>query len=250
MPLPPINAVCTSCKHDFTAVPIRSFLGLQKLICPACSTEVIYPLTSGYRTFYWIVFAVMCLTVFSELTQGNLGYPGGLGFAVIIALYKDWSVRNRIWKLTGNDKPNNAALICSIVAVIAAYAAAIAVPQFMAYRARANTPSIESQLLIGANNVNRKTPQMIDADTRIDGAVAGPGLSFTYLYTFPNIASTAVAQGAFDSKVAPNYRKSLCSSSEAQVFFANAVTVHYVYRGSDGGQIGTVTLTAKDCAAQ
>ena len=105
MPLSPINAVCTSCKHNFTAVPTRSFLGFQKFICPTCSKAVLYPLTSGYRGFYWVIFVVMCLTILSAFAQGGIGYPGGLGIAVAIALFKDWSIRNRIKVLTGQTKP-------------------------------------------------------------------------------------------------------------------------------------------------
>lgn len=112
------------------------------------------------------------------------------------------------------------------------------------------TPSMESQLLAAAKEVTRLAPQKIDADTRLDGAVAGPGLSFTYLLSLPNVASTEVAQGEFDANFAPNVRKSACGSAELKQFFDNNVTVHYVYRGHDGGEIGTVSLSRAICTIQ
>ncbi len=105
MSLSSINAVCMSCKHNFTSVPSRSFLGFQKLICPSCSNAVLYPLTSGYRAFYWVIFVIMGLTILSAFAQGGIGYPGGLGIAVAIALFKDWSIRSRIKKLASQAKP-------------------------------------------------------------------------------------------------------------------------------------------------
>jgi hypothetical protein len=111
----------------------------------------------------------------------------------------------------------------------------------------ANIPSIDSQLLAAANEVNRTAPMMIDADTRLDSATAGPGLSFTYLYSLPQIASTEVAQGAFDAVITPNVKKSGCGSADLKAFFDNGITVHFVYRGHDGGKIGTVSLNSGVC---
>ena len=93
-------------------------------------------------------------------------------------------------------------------------------------------------------------PKMVDDGTRLDGATAGPGLILTYLYTLPKVASTDIAPGAFADRVPDPIKKAACSSAEMRPFFDNNVTVHYVYRGSDGGQIGTVTVTREICAAR
>ncbi len=106
MSLAPINVVCTFCKHRFSAVPTRSFLGFQKVVCTSCSKEVLYPLTSGYRSFYWVIFAIMAFTIFGAFAQGGVGYPGGLGIAVAIALFIDWRIRGRIKQLTSDITPS------------------------------------------------------------------------------------------------------------------------------------------------
>ncbi|MDO8772337.1 MAG: hypothetical protein Q7K57_27275 [Burkholderiaceae bacterium] len=87
------NAVCPHCKHQFTAIPKRSFLGFQKLTCPECKENVVYPLTSGYRTTYWVLLVFMVLSIVGSFSRGEIGVPGGLGIAVAIALTRDWSIK-------------------------------------------------------------------------------------------------------------------------------------------------------------
>lgn len=96
MALAPIDAVCPHCKARFNALPKRTFLGFQKLACPACKEAVVYPLTRGYRTTYWILFVFMVLSIIGAFSRGEFGVPGGLGIAVAIALIRDWSIKNRV----------------------------------------------------------------------------------------------------------------------------------------------------------
>ena len=87
---------CTCCDHRFTAIPTRSFLGFQKFRCPSCGTTCLYPLTPGYRTTYWVLLAFTTLGIVGTFAQGGFAFPGGLGIAVIIALFCDWRIRMRI----------------------------------------------------------------------------------------------------------------------------------------------------------
>ena len=96
MALATIDAVCSHCKARFNALPTRTFLGFQKLSCPECREAVVYPLTPGYRTTYWILFAFMMFSITSALSRGEVGIPGVLGIAVVIALIRDWSIKNRV----------------------------------------------------------------------------------------------------------------------------------------------------------
>ena len=99
MPSPPINAVCTACKHNFTAVPKKTFLGFQKFVCPACAKDTKYPLTSGYSIAYWFFFALMALTIFNEGLQGSIGLAVILGIGCAVALFKDEILKNKIRRL-------------------------------------------------------------------------------------------------------------------------------------------------------
>jgi hypothetical protein len=98
--LSPIDAVCTSCGTGFNQAPKRSFLGFQKLTCPNCQIEVTYPLTSGFRTTYFFIIALMISMILYTFSQGGVGFPGGIGIAMIYALVKDWGIRKRIAETT------------------------------------------------------------------------------------------------------------------------------------------------------
>lgn len=38
----------------------------------------------------------MVVTVVSAFAQGDIGFPGGLGIAVLIALFRDWSIKKEV----------------------------------------------------------------------------------------------------------------------------------------------------------
>lgn len=77
-------------------MPKRSFLGFQKMEWPSCKTTVTYPLTNGYRITYLVIFAIMVLSIIGSYSRGEIGFPGGLGIAVLIALFLDWKIKKRI----------------------------------------------------------------------------------------------------------------------------------------------------------
>jgi hypothetical protein len=93
MALPEINAKSASCGHQFRARPTRSFLAFQKMNCPKCSKDVMYPLTNGYRITYWVIVVLMIIAFFGSLGSGQIAMPGLLGFAAIIALIRDSKLR-------------------------------------------------------------------------------------------------------------------------------------------------------------
>jgi len=96
MAMLPINAVCTKCNTKFNQVPKRSFIGFQKVECPACKKKLTYPLTNGYRTTYWVFLVLMVMMMFSAFSRGEVGFPGGIGLAIIYGLFMDRHIRNRI----------------------------------------------------------------------------------------------------------------------------------------------------------
>lgn len=102
MALSPIDANCPRCSTRFAAAPTRTFLGFQKMPCPNCKANVVYPLTRGYRITYWALFAVMLLSIAGALSKGEIGAPGGIGIAVTIALIRDASIMSRVKKLEAN----------------------------------------------------------------------------------------------------------------------------------------------------
>lgn len=100
-----IFSVCQSCNSSFTTEPRKTFLGFQKLTCTFCGTEATYPLTRGYRITYWVTFGVMVATIINSVSEGQIGFPGGIGIAVLVALVIDWRLKRRIAFAPGKKAP-------------------------------------------------------------------------------------------------------------------------------------------------
>jgi DNA-directed RNA polymerase subunit RPC12/RpoP len=88
-----INAKCSNCGREFRAVPKKSFLAFQKMRCPGCSKDVVYPLTKGYRVIYWVIVALILVVVVINVSNGQVTYPTLLGFAAVFALVEDARIR-------------------------------------------------------------------------------------------------------------------------------------------------------------
>lgn len=190
--------------------------------------------------------------ILSDSISSGIGLGLGMSIAAAIAFAIAWSSR----RTTPSEERTRFASRWAWAILVASFIAQLAnswrsdPAQLSKTEATPHGESMDSRLLVVANEVTRTAPKMIDADTRLDGAVAGPGLSFTYLFSLPNVASTDVAPSAFNDTM-PLVRKSACGSRDIkELFFDNSVTVNYLYRGSDGKEIGTVTVTREVCAAR
>ena len=96
MALSPLRVTCPECQHTFTETPTRSFLGFQKISCPSCQEKMTFPLTSGFRTTYRVLFILMILILLASLLQGQMGFPGIIGIAIYYALFRDWQIRKEL----------------------------------------------------------------------------------------------------------------------------------------------------------
>ncbi len=105
MDLKPIDAFCTKCRTKFTYLmkPKKSFLGFQKLYCPTCKSKVLYPLTKGFRITYQIFFVWMLIAIAFTFSQGFIGLPSWIAVLVMIALFKDRSMRKRLAKINNKQ---------------------------------------------------------------------------------------------------------------------------------------------------
>ncbi|MDD2883179.1 MAG: hypothetical protein PHQ58_22435 [Rhodoferax sp.] len=45
---------------------------------------------------YWVFFVLMMLLIVNAFSQGGFGVPGGIGLAIVYALFMDRRIRNRI----------------------------------------------------------------------------------------------------------------------------------------------------------
>ena len=100
-----------------------------------------------------------------------------------------------------------------------------------------------------AGQANQAAPANIDANTRLDGAKAGPGLKLTSTYTLLDPESEGINATTFETKLTPVVKKGSCENSDLRPLIDQGVVVVLEYRGNDGKPIGTVSITRDTCTA-
>ena len=108
MSLSELNAKCGFCAAEFRAIPSRTFLGFRKLVCPACSKELLYPLTRGYRVIYWVLLFGLVSQLVEIVNKGALPIPGLLGIAIILAIVRDIRLQFRTRNPTASKTSDKA----------------------------------------------------------------------------------------------------------------------------------------------
>ena len=113
----------------------------------------------------------------------------------------------------------------------------------------ASAKDYSAQLKQVAKSVNAKLPTMVDKATRLDHIEAGPGNNLAYDFTLVSYE----AGSAKAKKIAANVRTSVinraCQKPATLNMLKMGVTMHYVYRGKDGGQIAEFAIKAGDCGS-
>lgn len=94
---------------------------------------------------------------------------------------------------------------------------------------------------------NRKLPQVIEKNIRLDKVTADPGAKLTYHYTMLNQLSAEESAAEFNKTLAPQLKTQVCGNKNLEMFFRNGVTVSYTYQTQEGHQIGKVDVAPADC---
>ncbi|MFL5593535.1 MAG: hypothetical protein ACJ785_02865 [Gemmatimonadaceae bacterium] len=91
-----MSVVCTSCLSRLRARPKRTMLGLLKFHCFSCRSDFLYPLTSAYRTTYWVLIITMTIAIATLFAQGRFGFPGIMTTIALVGLVKDQKIRKQV----------------------------------------------------------------------------------------------------------------------------------------------------------
>ena len=100
-----------------------------------------------------------------------------------------------------------------------------------------------------AGQANGAAPAVVDPNTRLDGARAGPGLRLTVMYTLVNAESNGVDSATFESLLTPTIKANGCANPDLRPLIDQGVVVVLEYRGKQGDPIGTVDINRATCAA-
>lgn len=114
--------------------------------------------------------------------------------------------------------------------------------------APASAKDYSAQLQNVAATLNAHLPRQLDKATRLDHTEAGPGNTFTYDFTLVSIASGTPKAQKVASAVRGYVLDRACHNPSVTNMLDMGVTMRYVYRGSDGGQVASFALHAADCS--
>jgi hypothetical protein len=111
------------------------------------------------------------------------------------------------------------------------------------------TARLQRRLAEIAGQANGAAPAVIDPDTRLDGAKAGPGLRLTVTYTLVNAESNGVDSTTFESKLSPTRKEGSCTNPDLRPLIDQGVLVVLEYRGKQGNPMATVNVNREACSA-
>jgi hypothetical protein len=112
-----------------------------------------------------------------------------------------------------------------------------------------STRALERRLSEIAGQANQAAPADIDANTRLEGVKAGPGLKLTSTYTLVNPESEGISSETFGTKLTPVVTEGSCKNPDLRPLIDQGVVVVLEYRGTDGKPIGTLSINHDSCAA-
>lgn len=94
-----IHEACRRCGHD-SDHPLRNGpFGFQLLSCSSCGRSIGYPLTAGWRAFWWVLATLTTGGVVGAnvtLREGYSWIPAGVGLVSFAVLCVDVGIRRRV----------------------------------------------------------------------------------------------------------------------------------------------------------
>lgn len=122
----------------------------------------------------------------------------------------------------------------------------IAMATVYGVKAWLNKPAdTKNQFEYAAEAVNKQCPMMVDADTRLDNAVASEGL-FQYFYTLVNIDSDDFNKDTFDNILTPSLINNIKTHPDLKVYRDNQMTMRYNYADKNGNHLSQIDVTPLD----
>jgi hypothetical protein len=175
-----------------------------------------------------------------KATQGDLIRSAAIpGFGIVVGLAALWHNQTR----RGLSMIGLSAAVLVVVVMVARSGILITATRGMI----PGTPSVENELAKVARTITLNCPKMVNVDTRLDKAVAGPGRRLTFFYSFPKFDSSHVPKKLYSAKVAETLLRRACHAQKLKPFFQNNVSLVYHYNDKDGAAVGSVVINSNTC---
>jgi hypothetical protein len=98
-----------------------------------------------------------------------------------------------------------------------------------------------------AKELNKNTPKMIDADTRMDAATIGPGLRININYTLPKHAAGEVGADQVIQYVRSTLENYACNKKNMKILMQWGAVIAYTYHAKDQTLITSILIDRDDC---
>jgi hypothetical protein len=98
-----------------------------------------------------------------------------------------------------------------------------------------------------AKKLNKDTPRMIDADTRMDAATIGPGLRININYTLPKHAAGEIDAEQLIQHMRPTLENYACNKKNMKTMMQWGAIIAYSYHAKDQSLITNILIDRDDC---
>jgi hypothetical protein len=109
-------------------------------------------------------------------------------------------------------------------------------------------PTVEKQLTVLANEVNKNCPVMVDQGTRFDNVILMPGNIYQFRYTLINNGRENIDTERLKTYVLPNVIENIRTSPELKYHRENKVTFSYFYKDMRGDYVTDFSVSPADYA--
>ena len=100
---------------------------------------------------------------------------------------------------------------------------------------RNSGPLIDKTLMQTASELNKNLPMMVDAETRWDSTISGPGKSIIYLYTLVNLSKDPDFDAdEFANILRPTLVNQYRTNDSLKWYRENGISIHYQYSDKNG----------------
>ena len=135
---------------------------------------------------------------------------------------------------------------------IASFAVILAIAYFAGSRLKVDTPPVDQESVIAslerdAENVNKTLPEIVSQGVRLDATEAGPGNSFTYIYTVidDQAAKEMVVNEKNIKALTDQLKNRVCVMMED--YKKNKTIVNYLFKNDLSEIIFKITIDPKEC---
>ena len=104
-------------------------------------------------------------------------------------------------------------------------------------------PSFDKQMMQMASELNKTCPVMVDAETRLDNAVALPEKTFQYNYTLVNMVKDSIDIVSIEEYLKPVILNTIKTNPDLKSFRDNNVIMSYNYKDKNSMHILKLTFT-------